>query len=104
MEGPGPLTVLHARAARRNLCNKPLAVQGAEGSYEVCDITQIDDREALFLIEVRIGSDIHASACEQSASLHVVYNLSAGTSLFFTPKLNVLQEIIKPWAKIPTTP
>lgn len=105
MEGPGPLTVLYGRADKSGLCAKPLELQElSEGVFEVCDILQLDGREALWLIDVRIGSNSHASACEQNASLHVVYNFGEGTSLFFTPKLDVLKEIIEPWAKVLTTP
>lgn len=105
MEGPGPLTILYGRADKSDLCTKPLELQElSEGVFEVCDTLQIDGRKALWLIDVHIGSDIHASACEQNASLYVVYNFGEGTSLFFTPKLDVMKEIMEPWSSVPTTP
>lgn len=104
MEGPGPLTVLYGRADKSELCTKPLELQDSGGSFEVCDIIELDGRKALWLIDVYIGSDLHASACEQNASLNVVYNFGGGTSLFFTPELDVMKEIIEPWSSVPTTP
>jgi hypothetical protein len=105
MEGPGPLTMLYGRAAKSNLCPESFKLQVlGEGSFEVCNILQIDGRKALFLLEVYIRPSLHASACERDASLHVVYNLSEGTSLYFKPELEVLKEIIEPWDKVPTSP
>ena len=103
MEGPGPLTTLYSRADKSDLCTKPLELQElSKGVFEVCDTIDLDGRKALWLIDVHIGSNSHASACERNASLHVVYNLDVQSSLFFTLKLDVLKEIIEPWDKVST--
>ncbi|MEX0621476.1 MAG: hypothetical protein WD187_00570 [Candidatus Woykebacteria bacterium] len=105
MEGPGPLTVLHGRADQSNLCVKPLQLQETgEGYFEVCDVVKLGGKDALWLIDVHIGTNSHATACEKNATLHVIYNLGKSSSVYFTPELDVMKEIIKPWAKISSKP
>lgn len=101
MEGPGPLTVLYGRAGQTDLCAKPLELQEvSKGYFQVCDVIEIDGRKGLWLIDVYIRSSYLDGTCEKDASLNVVYNLGEGESLFFTPKIDVLKEIIQPWDKV----
>jgi|SRR3990167_9253230 len=99
MEGPGPLTVLHGRADKTETCTQPLTLQEPYPNvFEACDTISVGGREMLWLFDVHTqGGD--GGACLQDAKLYVVHNLGGGNSLYFTPELDILKEVIKPWPK-----
>ena len=102
MEGPGTLLVLLNRANKSNLCPKPFEVTEVfRGSFQACDTLQIDGRESLFLTDVYFRG-AEGGHCERGASVYVIRNFGAGSSLLFTIKdLDILNQIIEPWQKLP---
>lgn len=100
MEGPGPLSVLYGRADKTDLCTRPLMLsEPSPNAFEVCDTINVDGGKMLWLLDVHTyGGD--GGQCQQDAKLYIARNLGNGHSVFFTPELDILEQIIEPWPKV----